>query len=56
LIEPQGSHSIVVGKLLGKQMKIVTSKVFDLNSKGNMKVKIDGNYFIFDKNSEKRIY
>jgi len=56
LIEPQGSHSVVVGKLLGKQIKIVTSKVFDLNSKGNMKVKIGGDYFIFDKNSEKRIH
>jgi|LGVF01.1.fsa_nt_gb multiple sugar transport system ATP-binding protein len=56
IIEPQGSHSIVVGRLLGKQIKIVTSKILDLKSNKTLPIKIAGDYFIFDKKTEKRIY
>lgn len=55
IVEPQGSHSIVVANLMGKQIKVMTDKIFDPNA-DRMSVLIDEKYFIFDKETEKRIY
>lgn len=55
LIEPQGAHSIIVGRTLGKQIKIVSDKVFDVNGVKTLAIGINENYFIFDKETQDRI-
>lgn len=54
-IEPQGSHTIVVIEIAGKQHKITSSEVFKLYVGQEIGVGINENYFFFDKESGKRI-
>ncbi len=55
LVEPQGSHSVIVGRLLSKQIKIVSDEVRDMKNIKTLPIKSNGIYFIFDKETEKRI-
>lgn len=55
LIEPQGSHSIILSNFMGKDIRIVTDKI---HIKENDQIKIrfkEGSCRFFDKDSERRI-
>lgn len=54
-VEPQGSHVIVVADLLGQELKIVSSSLFDIEVSQKINIGIGNKYFFFDKESEVRI-
>jgi len=54
-LEPQGSHTIIISHLFGKQLKLISSEHFDLKIKDVIDINIDEKYFVFDKETEKRI-
>lgn len=55
MIEPQGSHTIIVGKLVDEQIKIVSSEHFDIQVNDEIAIGISDKYLIFDKKTGKRI-
>lgn len=55
VVEPQGSHTIIVSKLLDKQLKIVSNDKFDINIDDELSIDIGKKYIFFDKETEKRI-
>ncbi len=54
-LEPQGSHTVIISHLLGKQIKLVSSEHFNLNIKDEIDISIGDKYFFFDKDTERRI-
>jgi len=55
MIEPQGSHSIIVGELMGKQIKVVVNESMSIKDNRIIPLKINRHLFIFDKTTEERI-
>ena len=55
IVEPQGSHTIIVAKLLNTQIKIVSTQVFDIKVDDHLSIGIGNKYLFFDKETEKRI-
>jgi multiple sugar transport system ATP-binding protein len=54
-IEPQGSHTVIVIELLGQQIKLVSSELFDLKVGDKLSIGINQKSLFFDKDSGKRI-
>ncbi len=54
-VEPQGSHTVIVVELNGKQLKIVTSDVLTFKIGDKIKVGVNEKYMLFDQDSGKRI-
>lgn len=54
-VEPQGSHTIIVVEVEGKQLKLVTSDVMSFAVGDEIKIGISQKYMIFDVKTEKRI-
>ncbi len=54
-MEPQGSHTIAVIGLSGQQLKIVSTKIFDVKVGQQLNIGINQKYFFFDKESGERI-
>lgn len=54
-VEPQGSHTIVVVEVEGKQIKIVTSDVMTFSVGQEIKIGVNEQYMLFDRETEKRI-
>jgi len=54
-IEPQGSHTIIVVDIEGKQVKIVTSDVLTFSIGQEIKIGVNEQYMLFDIETEKRI-
>lgn len=55
IVEPQGSHTILMAKLLDKQIKIVSTEFFDVKVGDRLSIGINNKYIFFDKETEKRI-
>lgn len=54
-VEPQGSHIIIVIKLLEQEIKIVSTELFEAKVGQKVNVGINQKYFFFDEESGKRI-
>ncbi len=54
-IEPQGSHTIIVVELDGKQIKLVTSDVMSYKVGQEIHIAMNDKYMLFDAETEKRI-
>lgn len=54
-IEPQGSHTIVVIEIAGKQYKLISGEVFKLYVGQEIGIGFNQNYLFFDKDTTKRI-
>ena len=54
-VEPQGSHTIIVVEVDGKQMKLVTSDVMAYTVGQEIKIAMNDKYMLFDAETEKRI-
>jgi multiple sugar transport system ATP-binding protein len=54
-VEPQGSHTIIVVEVDGKQLKLVTSDVMSYTVGQEIKIAMNDKYMLFDAETEKRI-
>ena len=54
-VEPQGSHTIIVVEVDGKQIKLVTSDVMAYTVGQEIKIAMNDKYMLFDAETEKRI-